>query len=46
MPTVLGAFKWSATFGSWEDHQISRNAGPVIEAALARARSRSKAGTT
>ncbi len=42
-PTVLEAFHWSSTFGSWDDRTTQRNARPIIQAALARARSRADA---
>ena len=44
-PAVLDAFKWSATYGSWEGHRTQGNTLPAIAAALAQARSRSAASS-
>ena len=42
-PAVLDAFNWPAIIGPWEVRRTPRNTRPVIAAALAQARSRSRA---
>ena len=42
-PVVLDAFNWPTIIGAWEGRRTLRNARPVIAAALAQARSRSRA---